>query len=298
MAAKIFKFPKGGKQPVPPEKQARAEKPAKIARPPKVLLIVGQDEVRDVLAEGLAASGIKVTPHKLDPRYYPAELLGLFEENRFDVVIPTNLGIPFVYVPDVVSLTQKFGRGAGIVVLSGWVQDNFVAELAKIPRTAFLKAPVSIEELALKVRELAGMKPAAQEGKLPRVLVLLADAKDNAVAQSFLAWLVARYRGVLDVRGAVQNSSEEFLRIASTKPIHLFVVNFTPLWVPGGSFRGHMDFARYLKTTFGRPVVMLSGFEDAKFKGQAIAAGVDAYFRLPLQFEQIGAVMDKLLNIK
>jgi len=155
MAAKIFKFPKGGKQPAPPEKPARAEKPAKIARAPKVLLIVGQDDMRDVIAGGLAASGIKVTPHKLDPRYYPAELLGLFEKDRFDVVIPTNLGIPFVYVPDLVSLTQKFGRGAGVVVISGWIQDDFVAELAKIPRTAFLEAPVKIEELVARIRELA-----------------------------------------------------------------------------------------------------------------------------------------------
>jgi hypothetical protein len=297
MTAKIFKFPARGKKPAGPEKPAQAEKAVKIARTPNVLLIVGQVEVRDVFAEGLAASGIKVTPHSLDPRYYPAELLGLFEENRFDVVIPTNLGIPFVYVPDVVSLTQKFGKGAGIVVLSGWVQDDFVADLAKIPRTAFLKAPVKIAELAAKVKELAA-EPAGRKEELPRLLVLLADAKGNAVAQSFFDWLVARYNGVLDVRGAVQDSSEQFLRIASTRPIHLFVVNFTPLWVPGGPFRGHMDFARHLKTTFGRPVVMLSGFEDAKFKGQAIAAGVDAYFRLPLQFEQIGAVMDKLLNIK
>ena len=154
MMAKIYKFPKG-KKPGPQEKPAPDGKPTKVASPPKVLLVVGQDEMRDVLAEGLAASGIKVTPHKLDPRYYPAELLGLFEKNRFDVVIPTNLGIPFVYVPDLVSLTQKFGKGAGIVVISGWVQDDFVADLGKIPRTVFLEAPVSIEELAHKVRELA-----------------------------------------------------------------------------------------------------------------------------------------------
>ena len=154
MTAKIYKFPKG-KKPGPQEKPAPDGKPTKVASPPKVLLVVGQDEMRDVLAEGLAASGIKVTPHKLDPRYYPAELLGLFEKNRFDVVIPTNLGIPFVYVPDLVSLTQKFGKGAGIVVISGWVQDDFVADLGKIPRTVFLEAPVSIEELAHKVRELA-----------------------------------------------------------------------------------------------------------------------------------------------
>ena len=298
MTAKIFKFPARATKPAGPEKLAKAEKPARAARPPEVLLVVGQDEVRDVLAEALVASGIKVTPHKLDPRYYPAELLGLFEKNRFDVVIPTNLGIPFVYVPDLVTLTQKFGKGAGIIVISGWVQDDFVADLAKIPRTAFLEAPVDLQEFAAKVRELAVMEPEGRKEGLPRVLVLLADAKGNAVAQTFFDWLVARYSGVLDIRGAVQDSSEDFLRIASTKPIHLFVVNFTPLWVPGGPFRGHMDFARHLKTTFGRPVVMLSGFEDAKFKGQAIAAGVDAYFRLPLQFDEIGAVMDKLLNIK
>jgi len=79
MAAKIFKFPKGGKQPAPPEKPARAEKQAAVARPPKVLLIVGQDDMRDVIAGALVESGIAVTPHKLDPRYYPAELLGLLE---------------------------------------------------------------------------------------------------------------------------------------------------------------------------------------------------------------------------
>ena len=60
-----------------------------------------------------------------------------------------------MYVPDLVSLTQKFGKGAGIVVISGWVQDDFVAGLAKIPRTAFLEAPVKIEELAARVRDLA-----------------------------------------------------------------------------------------------------------------------------------------------
>ena len=154
MTAKIYKFPKG-KKPGPQEKPAPDGKPTKVASPPNVLLVVGQDEVRDVLAEGLAASGIKVTPHKLDPRYYPAELLGLFEKNRFDVVIPTNLGIPFVYVPDLVSLTQKFGKGAGIVVISGWVQDDFVAELARLPRAAFFSAPVELEALAAKIRELA-----------------------------------------------------------------------------------------------------------------------------------------------
>ena len=154
MTAKIYKFPKG-KKPGPQEKPAPDGKPTKVASPPKVLLVVGQDEMRDVLAEGLAASGIKVTPHKLDPRYYPAELLGLFEKNRFDVVIPTNLGIPFVYVPDLVSLTQKFGKGAGIVVISGWVQDDFVAELARLPRAAFFSAPVELEALAAKIRELA-----------------------------------------------------------------------------------------------------------------------------------------------
>jgi DNA-binding NtrC family response regulator len=149
MTARIFKFPARNKRP-----PGLVEKHTKIARTPNVLLVVGQDEVRDVLAEALVASGIKVTPHKLDPRYYPAELLGLFEKNRFDVVIPTNLGIPFVYVPDLVTLTQKFGKGAGIVVISGWVQDDFVADLAKIPRTTFLKAPVKIAELAVKIREL------------------------------------------------------------------------------------------------------------------------------------------------
>ena len=154
MTAKIYKFPKG-KKPGPQEKPAPDGKPTKVASPPKVLLVVGQDEMRDVLAEGLAASGIKVTPHKLAPRYYPAELLGLFEKNRFDVVIPTNLGIPFVYVPDLVSLTQKFGKGAGIVVISGWVQDDFVAELARLPRAAFFSAPVELEALAAKIRELA-----------------------------------------------------------------------------------------------------------------------------------------------
>jgi methylmalonyl-CoA mutase cobalamin-binding subunit len=60
-----------------------------------------------------------------------------------------------VYVPDLVSLTQKFGRGAGIVVISGWVQDEFVAELARNPRAAFFTAPVELEALAEKIRELA-----------------------------------------------------------------------------------------------------------------------------------------------
>ncbi|HNQ01604.1 MAG TPA: hypothetical protein PKN59_04865 [Syntrophales bacterium] len=156
MTAKIYRFPKEAKKPAEPEKPAKVEKPAALARPPRVLLITGQDEAREVFSEALGKFGCEVMHYGLDARYYPAILLDLFEKNRFDVVIPTNLGIPFVYLPDLVALTRKFGRGAGIAVVSGWVQDDFVAELARIPRTAFLEAPVRLEELASKVRELAG----------------------------------------------------------------------------------------------------------------------------------------------
>ena len=300
MSARIYKFPKGQKK-AEPQKPAEAETPAPTASRYKVLLVAGQDSARELLAEALVKSGCEVTHYRLDARYYPALLLDLFEKNRFDVVVPTNLGIPFVYLPDLVALTRKFGRGAGIAVVSGWVQDDFVAEVAKLPRAAFLTAPVKLEEFTARVRELAAAGPEAKEekpDKLPRVLVLLADAEGNQVAQLFLDWLVARYRGVLDIRGAVHHSTEEFLRIASTKAVNLFVVNFTPIWAPGPSFRGIMDFARHLKARYGRPVVMLSGFEDAKYKGQAIAAGVDAYFRLPLELEKIGREMDRLLNVK
>jgi DNA-binding NarL/FixJ family response regulator len=300
MSARIYKFPKGQKK-AEPGKPAKAEKPAAAARRYKVLLVAGQDKAREALAEALAKSGCEVTHYRLDARYYPALLLDLFEKNRFDVVVPTNLGIPFVYLPDLVGLTQKFGRGAGIAVVSGWVQDDFVAEVAKLPRAAFFTAPVKLEEFTNKIRELAAAGPDAREEKpekLPRVLVLLADAEGNQMAQFFLDWLVARYREVLDIRGAVHHSAEELLRIASVRAINLFVVNFTTLWVPGPSFRGTMDFARHLKARFGRPVVMLSGFEDAKYKGQAIAAGVDAYFRLPMDLEKVGHDMDRLLNVK
>ena len=300
MSARIYKFPKVQKK-AEPQKPAKAEKPAAAARRYKVLLVAGQDSAREVLAEALAKSGCEVTHYRLDARYYPALLLDLFEKNRFDVVVPTNLGIPFVYLPDLVGLTRKFGRGAGIAVVSGWVQDDFVAEVGKLPRAAFLTAPVKLEEFTARVRELAAAATEAKDeepGRLPRVLILLADAEGNEVAGFFLEWLAARYRGVLDIRGAVHHSTEEFLRIASTTAVNLFVVNFTPIWAPGPSFRGIMDFARHLKARFGRPVVMLSGFADAKYKGQAIAAGVDAYFRVPLELEKIGHEMDRLLNVK
>jgi len=156
MTAKIYKFPQGAGKQAKTEKPAKVEKPAALARPPRVLLITGQAEATELLSEALGKSGCDVTHYPFDARYYPAILLDLFEKNRFDVVIPTNLGIPFVYLPDLVALTRKFGRGAGIAVVSGWVQDDFVAELARIPRTAFLEAPVRLEELASKVRELAG----------------------------------------------------------------------------------------------------------------------------------------------
>lgn len=143
MKAKIFEFP------------VRGRKPGQVEKPVRVLLIVGQDEWQELLTDALVKAGCDVTPHRLDPRYYPAELLGLFEKERFDVVIPTNLGIPFVYVPDLVSLAQKFAKGASVLVISGWIQDDFIAELSKIPRTAFLAAPVKLEELAVRVREMA-----------------------------------------------------------------------------------------------------------------------------------------------
>jgi len=154
MMAKIYRFPKG-KKAVPPEQPAPPAKPATVKGPPKVLLIAEDDGLRELLEEALTTGGCEVTPHKFDHRHYPALLLEQFEKVRFDVVIPTNLGIPFVFVPDLVSLAQKFAKGAGILVISGWVEDDFIAELAKIPRTAFLKAPMNLEELVLNVKELA-----------------------------------------------------------------------------------------------------------------------------------------------
>jgi hypothetical protein len=161
MTAKIFKFPARGREPVPADKPARAKSTVQVAKPVKVLLIVGQDEWLELLSDALVKAGCDVTPHRLDPRYYPAELLGLFEKERFDVVIPTNLGIPFVYVPDLVSLAQKFAKSAGVLVISGWIQDDFIAELSKIPGTAFLAAPVKLEEFVAKVKELA--KPLSRQ---------------------------------------------------------------------------------------------------------------------------------------
>ena len=155
MTAKIYKFPQGAGKQAKTEKPAKVEKPAALARPPRVLLITGQAEATELFSEALGKSGCDVTHYPFDARYYPAILLDLFEKNRFDVVIPTNLGIPFVYLPDLVALTRKFGKGAGIAVISGWVQDDFVAELARTPRTVFLQAPVRIEELLAHVRELA-----------------------------------------------------------------------------------------------------------------------------------------------
>lgn len=166
MTAKIYKFPKVAGKHAEPEKPAKEGKPAKMekppapARPPRVLLITGQAEAKELFSEALGKSGCDVTHYPFDARYYPAILLDLFEKNRFDVVIPTNLGIPFVYLPDLVALTRKFGKGAGIAVISGWVQDDFVAEVAKLPRAAFLTAPVILEEFTNKVRELA-----AKDGK-------------------------------------------------------------------------------------------------------------------------------------
>ena len=170
MSARIYKFPKVQKK-AEPQKPAKAEKPAAAARRYKVLLVAGQDSAREVLAEALAKSGCEVTHYRLDARYYPALLLDLFEKNRFDVVVPTNLGIPFVYLPDLVGLTRKFGKGAGIAVVSGWVQDDFVAEVGKLPRAAFLTAPVKLEEFTARVRELAAAATEAKDeetGRLPR----------------------------------------------------------------------------------------------------------------------------------
>ncbi len=151
---KIYKFPGKEKKQAATGKTAKDVKQARLALQPKVLLVVGQDDIREEFASALVRSGCDVTPHRLDPRYYPAELLGFFEKTSFDVVIPTNLGIPFVYVPDMVTLTRKFAKGAGIIVISGWVQDDFVEELARTPRTAFFQSPVDIGTLTATIRKI------------------------------------------------------------------------------------------------------------------------------------------------
>lgn len=283
MRARIYRFPARGQRP-----------PGLVEKPAKVLLIVGQDDMREMLAESLDKSGIEVTPFKLDPRVYPRDLLEIYRKARFDVVIPTNLGIPFVYVPELVSLIQKHGRGASIIVISGWVQDDFVAELARIPRTAFFPAPVQIGELVAKIRELAFMRTA----DLPVLRVLAGDGKDNLVGEFLLDWLVARYGDIRNVKGRCMSSGGEILRIAAKVSIDLFVLNFTPLWSPGAPFRDHIDFARHLKTKYGKPVIMTTGFTEPELRELALAAGVDAYFAHPYQLEEVEAKVNKLLNIR
>lgn len=269
------------------------ERPAAVSHPPKVLLIVGDDEMREMLTDALAKAGCEVTPHRLDPRYYPAELLGLLEKGRFDVVIPTNLGIPFVYVPDMVMLTRKFAKGAGIIVISGWMQDDFVEELTRTPRSAFLQAPVELPQLASKIRELAG-KPAVKQ---PCLNVIFGDGKDNIVSELILEWLVHRYSGVLTVRGHRLCSGEEILRIASNELVNLFFINLTPLWNAGAPFRDQIEFARHLKRKHGKPIIMTTGFIEPDLQELAMAAGVDAYFVHPIQFEKLDAAVKNLLNI-
>lgn len=288
MTAKIYKFPARGRNPV------LADNPVWDTKPLSVLLIVGEDETREMLAEVLASSGFEVTPHKLDPRHYPAMLRDMFAEVRFDIVIPTNLGIPFAYVPKLVSLVQKYGEGAGIIVISGWIQDDFVAELARTPRTAFFPAPFQMRELVAKIRELAFMRTAG----LPILRVLAGDAMDNSVGKFILDWLTARYDGIRNVRGRCVSSGEEILRIAAKVSIDLFVLNFTPLWSPGNPFKDHIDFARHLKKKYSKPIFMITGFAEPELRKQALAAGVDAYFVYPYQLEELGAKLNKLLNIR
>lgn len=288
MTAKIYKFPVLGRDPV------LAETPLWDAKPVRVLLIVGEDEMREMLDEVLASSGFEVTPYKFDLRHYPAMLRDMFAEVRFDIVIPTNLGIPFEHVPRLVSLAQKYSEGAGIIIISGWIQDDFVAKLARIPRTAFFPAPFQVRELVAKIRELAFMRSAG----LPVLRVLAGDAMDHSVGNFILEWLSVRYDGVRNVRGRCVSSGEEILRVAAKVSIDLFMLNFTPLWPPGDPFKDHIDFAKHLKKKYGRPIFMVTGFMEPELRARALAAGVDAYFVHPYQLEELGAKLNELLNIR
>jgi len=254
MTARIYKFAGRDKRPAPREKPAQVGKPAKPKQPPKVLLIVGEDEVREMLTKALTASGCHVTPHKLDPRYYTAILLDLFAKESFDIVIPTNLGIPFVYVPDLVTLARKYGKGVGIIVISGWVQDDFVAEFARTPRSAFFPAPVSIPDLTAKIHELSTTGTVS----LRRMHVLFGDGKDDTVSEFLLECFVAIYGEIRDVRGQCLSSGEEILRIAEEEPVDLFILNLNLLWSAGAPFEDQIDFARHLKRKYRKPVIMIT----------------------------------------
>ena len=121
----------------------------------KVLLIVGDDDYRELITEPLAASGFEVTPYILRLATYPGGLLNILKKERFDIIIATNLGMPFRYVPEQVEMAREHARDAGIIVISGYVDDDFLEKLSRIPRSAFLKAAVDLRVLAAKVREIA-----------------------------------------------------------------------------------------------------------------------------------------------
>lgn len=121
----------------------------------KVLLIVGDDDYRDFITESLAASGFEVTSYILELATYPGGLLNILKKEHFDIIIATNLGIPFRYVPEQVEMAREHARDAGIIVISGYVEDDFVGKLSRIPRSAFIKVPFDLQVLNAKVREIA-----------------------------------------------------------------------------------------------------------------------------------------------
>ena len=120
-----------------------------------ILLIINDDNMNELMTEGLESHGFKVEAFTFTLSSFPQGLIDILNKKKYDIIIPTNFYIPFQYVPQQIEIAKAYGNDAGIIVLSGYVEEGFIEKYTQLPKIAFVKSPFSWKHLFATIYELS-----------------------------------------------------------------------------------------------------------------------------------------------
>jgi len=123
-------------------------------REEKILLTARRDEpLGSLLSETLKGKGFEV---RIVESF--EEVLSELANEQYEVVLPTNNSLHYSQIPTIVSEIRDKYPDIGIIVLSGYYNQDYIADLKARGIDVFLKMPFKIEELTSKIRNVISKK--------------------------------------------------------------------------------------------------------------------------------------------
>lgn len=120
----------------------------------RALLIHARDQYPEFITELLGEAGLEVDLVECYNQEHFDNIVTKFSTVRYDLVLPTNLGLSPWYIPELVSAIKKIHPETKILVASGYCELPFAIDLKRRGIDDFFSLPYDPDELLRRVSEL------------------------------------------------------------------------------------------------------------------------------------------------